>query len=239
LENSTWAERIVINWWKKDGYSGYLSKRDTDLNQTRQDAAIKRIEKAVRQGIEKGIEKVTDWINWIQKFTLREFGIETSRKTLYKHLLLWHPEHRNTGQSAEHRVELLLGVEESVTASLSTCSTPSHFSPQFTLLTGLAIAAAALKPKPKPEPQKPAQVTFKKGDRVIVDDRTSLPYCGKEATVTGVLEDRGTPLYRLDIDCQGRKLKPRQRKNAMEALPSFLRHVQSRDVPWDNTGTTH
>jgi hypothetical protein len=59
-----------------------------------------------------------------------------------------------------------------------------------------------------------------KGDQVIIDDGTWLPYCGKLATVQArVKDDLGNRCYRLDLDYQGRR-GTKARK--IEALPQFL-----------------
>lgn len=62
---------------------------------------------------------------------------------------------------------------------------------------------------------------FRKGDRVVINDETGLPYCGKVATVQArVTDEGGNTCYRLDIDYQGRR-GTKARK--FEALPCFLK----------------
>jgi hypothetical protein len=62
---------------------------------------------------------------------------------------------------------------------------------------------------------------YRKGDKVIVNDGTWLPYCGKVATVQArVKDDLGNRCYRLDLDYQGRR-GTKARK--IEALPQFLK----------------
>jgi len=75
---------------------------------------------------------------------------------------------------------------------------------------------------PTPNPVLESRTTFQKGDRVIMDDGTGLPYCGREATVTAITQEYGVTVYRLDLTYTGRRLQPRQRKNAITALPQFL-----------------
>lgn len=268
LENGTWAERIVVNWFKRDGYSGHLAKRDSGLNQIRQDSALRRISEAVSEGLNQGLTKVGKWIDWIQDYCYRKWGIKPGLKTLYQHLELWHPKHKNNPPPKDHRVELRRGVKDSITARVREYFTPpqsKQLSPKLSFLTWQAIAVAtALKLKPEtskkrdrnaakrnghsnvtPKIKPPNQVTeankivtlcsaatFRTGDRVILDDRTGANYCGKECTITAVLPD-GT--YRLDITYTGKRLRPRQTKNAFEAFPSFLRHAPSCVTPRDNS----
>jgi hypothetical protein len=61
---------------------------------------------------------------------------------------------------------------------------------------------------------------YRKGDKVIVNDGTCLPYCGKVATVQARVKDAlGNRCYRLDLDYRGRR-GTKARK--IEALPQFL-----------------
>jgi hypothetical protein len=61
---------------------------------------------------------------------------------------------------------------------------------------------------------------YRKGDKVIVNDGTCLPYCGKVATVQARVKDAlGNRCYRLDLDYWGRA-GTKARK--FEALPQFL-----------------
>lgn len=279
VERSTRAKRIVVNWYRKDGYSGHLAKRDTDHNQREHDAAIKRITEAVTAGIEKGIETVRGWIEWIQDYCFRKFGIRPHRNTLFKkqNLKFWHPKHKeNTPPTHTQSRTTVRGENILIQQGFEGVHIPpqpKQPSPKLSLWFYSALATATA-PKPKQEkpekrdcnvtvmfcsvtadskPQKPAiepsetvtlcsAATFRKGDRVILDDDTGASYCGKECTITAVLPNG---CYRLDMTYTGKRLRPRQTKNAFEAFPSFLRHASSpvtpRDnanVPPDNHGTT-
>lgn len=85
------------------------------------------------------------------------------------------------------------------------------------------------RPQPEVEPLEEPQALittklvqqFRKGDRVVINDGTELPYCGKVATVQArVTDEGGNTCYRLDIDYQGRQ-GTKARK--FEALPCFLK----------------
>lgn len=74
-------------------------------------------------------------------------------------------------------------------------------------------------PQPEAVATQPSE-QFRKGDRVIVNDGTWLPYCGQVATVQAkVTDEGGNTCYRLSIDYQGRE-GTKARK--FEALPCFL-----------------
>lgn len=120
------------------------------------------------------------------------------------------------------------------------CTGLSKPHPRFTLILPLTFALLATPaPTPAPAPPAPTPQTFRKGDRVVFDDGTGLPYCGQEATVQArVTDDGGNTCYRLNIDYQGRT-GTKARK--VEALPSFLTpalptppsaHPDYLEAPW-------
>ncbi|MBE9111816.1 bifunctional DNA primase/polymerase [Nodosilinea sp. LEGE 07298] len=94
--------------------------------------------------------------------------------------------------------------------------------------TGLSQTAEPALELPLATATKPAQ-QFRKGDRVVINDGTWLPYCGKVATVQArVTDESGNTCYRLDIDYQGRQ-GTKARK--FEALPCFLEPIPKSPTP--------
>jgi len=142
-------------------------------------------------------------------------------------------------------------VKELDTARNTGVFTPfsSQFCPQITLWA-LCTLANVTAPNPKPvtpkkrdhnvtdslpENRDTTRNSFRKGDLVVFDDGTGIPICGRRATITALLPD-GT--YRLNITYTGKRLRPRQYQNAVEAYPSFLRHAPSHSIPVGNADVT-
>lgn len=180
----------------------------------------------IRRGIETaalGVKKLEALLNSISH---ELFGEGFGSKSLNKYRRLW--ECLKTSQAAPNLIKGEVGCcldAQGFGGRTQLPPKPKQLSPKLSLLTWSAIAVATA-PTPKPQSMTP-KLEFKKGDRVVVDDNTGLPYCGQECTIAAVFSLQGHTAYRLDIDLHGKRLKPRQRKNAVEAVAPFLHHFET------------
>lgn len=90
-----WSRRIVENWYGKCNMVTTPIRKtlDEDLNTAREKSACDRIKAAMADVTDKGITGITAIARHIFNFIKNTFGVGVGKKTLYKHLNLWHPHH--------------------------------------------------------------------------------------------------------------------------------------------------
>lgn len=162
--------------------------------------------------------------NYISKLAKDQFGKAFSKRTLWKNKELWewlvYQDQNQTPIKTDPTAEQTLPevpnnavryqlLDKGLRAVPDQKFEISQTSVRLVLENASAVPQEASTP-----------LEYRKGDRVIINDGTWLPYCDKVATVQArVKDDLGNRCYRLDLDYQGRR-GTKARK--IEALPQFL-----------------
>lgn len=227
LEESNWSDRLVTNWYRKKALNIGIGKCGPNLNQIRQDSATKRILEAVERCKIQFIETAKARIAAIQAYTKRIFGVVVHSTTLYKRKELWNPTYLPyIPPTPPPTVDLRPGIGTPLKTKASRA---------FLYPCSATIDHGHPSEEPRPESKTQQQTTisslpsdkpwsFKKGDLVIVNDGSHLPYCGKPLTIVRAYVEDGIPVYQLNMSYQGTfyPANTKKRKNLVEVLGTFL-----------------
>ncbi len=215
--------KSCINYWESPRAQHNRTAPDTQWQDWLRQDSISRMQWCIDKAKELGDKfcSQNQLLKQFNQWAKEQFGRGFSKSTFLKAKEVWFYLLRDASLETTPQPEIVVQNVPNATAPYQ------QENQGFEGGTGLSQ-----RPQPEVEPQAKQQVAiatkparqFRKGDRVVINDGTWLPYCGKVATVQArVMDEGGNTCYRLDIDYQGRR-GTKARK--FEALPCFLKPIQ-------------